>query len=94
MCVGYLAQTGMQPELAFVLRELLDAKDCRVSIKHPLEYMHRGETVSFEELTERVRSHKETIVGFVNDKTNGVMLTRKDTLVGWDDVKSLIVLTG
>lgn len=94
MHAGYLAQTGMQPELSFVLRELFDAKDARVSIRHPLAYMHQGEAVAFEELQERARVHKETIVGFVNDQTNGETLTRRDTVVRWDDVKSLIVLTG
>lgn len=84
----------MQPELAFVLRELFDAKDTRVSIKHPLAYMQKGETIKFEDLAERARMHRETIVGFVNDETSGVTLTQRDTEVRWDDVKSLIVLTG
>ena len=89
-----MAQTGMQPEMSFVLQELFDAKDARVSIKHPLEYMRRGETVLFEELQERARAHQETIVGFVNHQTNGKTLTRQDVEVRWDDVQSLIVLTG
>jgi hypothetical protein len=84
----------MQPELAYVLRELFDAKDARVSIKHPLAYMQRGETVSFGELGDRARQHNETIVGYVNDQTTGVTVSKRDALIKWDDIKSLIVLTG
>ena len=84
----------MQPELSHILSELFDVSECRISLRHPMAYMREGETVAFGELGERARQHRETVVGYVNQNRNSIVVTNEDQTVKADDVKSLVVLTG
>lgn len=91
---GYLAQCGMQPELSLILKELFDVQQTSVSTMNPLAYMREGEHVSFEELTERVRANRQTLIGYVDRATKSVPISRKGEAVKWEEVQSLIVLAG
>lgn len=84
----------MQPELSHILRELFDVSECRISLRHPMAYMHESEIVPFGELAERARMHRETVVGYVSNNRTSVAVTNRDQAVKADDVKSLVVLTG
>jgi hypothetical protein len=83
----------MQPQLSLILKELFDVANTRVTIVHPLKYLVTGECVSVAELTERVRAHNQTLIGYVDKDTKSVVVSDGQEEIRWQDVQSLIVLT-